>query len=183
MRPRRIGEQQRHHRRMRLPTQERCVGGTPGAPTHQPDQHTGTGLTPRRPEQSPMKVHMPAQVEDPLASTGGEDASEASARRRLLTEYGNSSPGAETVPVLRRVICDSRPPVDVRHLGQFGQSDSDVPVGRLDSGGRDWHWLSCLLSSSGWTRFVRCWRARTSLRWRPGWGCIGRRCIGGWRGI
>ena len=34
-----------------------------------------------------MKVHMPAQVEDPLASIGGEDASEASARRRLLNEY------------------------------------------------------------------------------------------------
>ena len=34
-----------------------------------------------------MRVHVPAQVEDPLASTGGEDASEASARRRLLNEY------------------------------------------------------------------------------------------------
>ena len=38
------------------------------------------------PEQSPIRAHVPAQVEDPLARTGGEDASEASARSRLLTE-------------------------------------------------------------------------------------------------
>jgi len=37
-----------------------------------------------------MRAHEPAQVENPVASTGGEDASEASARRRLLTEYGIS---------------------------------------------------------------------------------------------
>jgi len=34
-----------------------------------------------------MSVHVPAQVEDRLASTGGENASKASARSRLLTEY------------------------------------------------------------------------------------------------
>ena len=38
-----------------------------------------------------MRVHVPAQVEDSLVSTGGEDASEASARRRLLNEYGKFS--------------------------------------------------------------------------------------------
>ncbi len=47
-------------------------------------------------------------------------------------------------------------------------------------GGRDWHWLSCRLSSSGWTRCGRCWRAWRSPRSRRGSGCTGRRCIGGW---
>jgi hypothetical protein len=43
--------------------------GAAGAPAHQPDQHTGHRSQSRPPEQSPTRVHVPAQVENPLAST------------------------------------------------------------------------------------------------------------------
>lgn len=46
-------------------------------------------------------------------------------------------------------------------------------------GGRDWHWLSCLSSSSGWTRSGLSWVARMSPRWRAGAGSTERRCTGG----
>jgi hypothetical protein len=43
--------------------------------------------------------------------------------------------------------------------------------------------LSCRWWSNAWTRPGLCWQARRSARWRLGLGCIGGRCIAGWRGI
>ena len=71
--------------------------------------------------------------------------------------------------VLRRVTCDSRPPVDVRHRAGSVTLSSTFPWGVRTGGGRDWYWLSCLLSSSGWTRFERCWQVPMSPRSRNGW--------------
>jgi hypothetical protein len=48
-----------------------------------------------------MTVHVPAQVEDPVAISGGEDASEASARSRLLNEYRK----VLTAPVVGPLSC------------------------------------------------------------------------------
>jgi hypothetical protein len=78
-----------------------------------PDLHTHVAVANKVQTLDGRYAALPAVVaaapgrSGPTCQHGGEDASEASARRRLLTEYGNSSPGAETMPARRVYASES----------------------------------------------------------------------------
>jgi len=97
------------------------------------------------------------------ASSRGRFRPSGVARRRCALDDCEENPHsyAPARPVLRRLTCDILPSSDLR---QWLVSATLVRRFRGTSrwGGRDWHWLSCRLSSSAWTRSVRSW---TALRW------------------
>jgi hypothetical protein len=72
---------------------------------------------------------------------------------------------------------DTHPPSDLRQWSVSASLGSTSPRGVGIQGGRDWLWLSCLLSSSAWTRSGLCWQGLMWSRSPQGWGCIGRRCM------
>ena len=88
---------------------------------------------------------------------------------------------------------DTRPPSDLRQWSVSASLGSTSPRGVGIWGGRDWHWLSCQLSSSAWTRFGGSARRGGGRGGRPGLsapvdnasvvGPVSDRAVGRWRTV
>jgi hypothetical protein len=92
-----------------------------------------------------------------------------------LSRQGMSSPPRQDVTALCRVMCDIGTPGDVRHRPGLVTLSRRLRGASWTQGGRDWHWLSCRLSSKGWTRSAPCCRARRSPRSPRNWHLAGIR--------
>jgi Transposase len=96
-----------------------------------------------------------------------------------LKTYGKFSQGADKPGVLRRLMCDTRSPGDMRQRSVSAPCARRLRGASVLRGGRDWLWLSCRWSSNVWTRFVPFWLVRMSRKSLSASGCTGRQCIGG----